>query len=98
MTRLTEDRAISLEDLKKDLETYEKTIFLVGDGTKLCYNTLSEALPLLTLPPIHLEMQRASGVAMAAEEMAINGELEAPASWSQIIFVFLRQNGSGWKN
>ena len=78
LTRLTEDRAISLEDLKKDLETYEKTIFLVGDGTKLCYNTLSEALPLLTLPPIHLEMQRASGVAMAAEEMAINGELEAP--------------------
>lgn len=78
LTRLTEDRATSLEDLKKDLETYEKTIFLVGDGTKLCYNTLSEALPLLTLPPIHLEMQRASGVAMAAEEMAINGELEAP--------------------
>lgn len=78
LTRLTEDRAISLENLKKDLETYEKTIFLVGDGTKLCYNTLSEALPLLTLPPIHLEMQRASGVAMAAESMVINGELEAP--------------------
>ena len=78
LTRLTPDRAISLEDLKKDLEKAEKTIFLVGDGTKLCYNTLSEALPHLTLPPAHLEMQRASGVAMAAERLAQQGGLQAP--------------------
>lgn len=78
LTRLTSDRAISLEDLKKDLEKAEKTIFLVGDGTKLCYNTLSEALPHLTLPPAHLEMQRASGVAMAAERLAQQGGLQAP--------------------
>lgn len=78
LTRLTSDRAISLEDLKKDLEKAEKTIFLVGDGTKLCYNTLSEALSHLTLPPAHLEMQRASGVAMAAERLAQQGGLQAP--------------------
>lgn len=78
LTRLTSDRAISLEELKKDLEKAEKTIFLVGDGTKLCYNTLSEALPHLTLPPAHLEMQRASGVAMAAERLAQQGGLQAP--------------------
>lgn len=80
LTRLTPDRAISLEELKKDLETREKTIFLVGDGTKLCYNTLSEALPHLTLPPAHLEMQRASGVAMAAERLAQKGELTEPGA------------------
>ena len=78
LTRLTSDRAISLEELKKDLEKAEKTIFLVGDGTKLCYKTLSEALPHLTLPPAHLEMQRASGVAMAAERLAQQGGLQAP--------------------
>ena len=60
------------------MEKAEKTIFLVGDGTKLCYNTLSEALPHLTLPPAHLEMQRASGVAMAAERLAQQGGLQAP--------------------
>lgn len=70
LTRLTEDRAISLEELKKELETYEKPIFLVGDGSKLCYNTLEEHLPNLIFPPAHMEMQRASGVAMAAEAMA----------------------------
>lgn len=75
LTRLTEDRAISLEELKKELENIEKPIFLVGDGTKLCYNTLKNSLGHLVYPPAHLEMQRASGVAMAAYVMARNGEL-----------------------
>lgn len=78
LTRCTADQAISLEELKKELENVEKPIFLVGDGTKLCYNTLSEALPHLVLPPAHLEMQRASGVAMAAEVLAERGGLSAP--------------------
>lgn len=78
LLRRREDRAISLEELKKELENEEKPIFLVGDGTKLCYNTLSEALPSLILPPAHLEMQRASGVAMAAEVLAKRGELSTP--------------------
>jgi tRNA threonylcarbamoyladenosine biosynthesis protein TsaB len=77
LTRITEDRAISLEDLKKELEFYEKPIFLVGDGTKLCYNTLHEEVPLV-YPPAHLEMQRASGVAMAAARIAQAGGLMAP--------------------
>lgn len=74
LTRLTEDRAISLEDLKKELETCKKKIFLVGDGAKLCYNTLKDELDLV-YPPQFLEMQRASGVAMAAYAMAQAGEL-----------------------
>lgn len=78
LQRLTPDRAISLDELKKDLETCEKNIFLVGDGANLCYNTLSEAVPRLVLPPAHLMMQRASGVALAAEEMAEQGMLQSP--------------------
>lgn len=74
LIRLTEDRAISLEDLKKELKTYEKPIFLVGDGAKLCYNTLKDELKLV-YPPQFLEMQRASGVAMAANAMVQKGEM-----------------------
>ena len=74
LTRITEDRAIALADLKKELETVEKPIFLVGDGSNLCYNTLKEDLPALVYPPCHLEMQRASGVAMAAESLLGAGE------------------------
>lgn len=78
LTRMTEDRAISLEDLKKELENAEKPIFLVGDGSRLCYNTLNAELPGLVYPPAHLEMQRAGGVAMAAAAMAERGRTVSP--------------------
>ncbi len=74
LTRLREDRAISLEDLCQDLQKLEKTIFVVGDGAELCYTTLLERLPQLTRVPEHLRQQRASGVALAAWQMAQRGE------------------------
>lgn len=77
LRRITEDRAISIEELKKDLEKSEKPIFLVGDGSRLCYNTLDQGLTLV-YPPLHLEMQRASGVAMAAEVLVAQGHTETP--------------------
>ncbi len=76
LTRLTPDRAISLEELQKELENFEKPIFLVGDGSKLCYNTLQDEK--LVFPPAHLEMQRASGIALAAAGMEARGELILP--------------------
>ena len=66
LTRLCEDRAVSLDELGEDLKKYEKTIFTVGDGAKLCYNSLAQTVPALRLLPEHLQMQRASGVALAA--------------------------------
>ena len=40
LTRLTEDRAISLAELAEELKNTEGAKFVVGDGAKLCYNTL----------------------------------------------------------
>ena len=66
MTRVSEDRAIALSDLETELKTLEKPIFLVGDGSVLCYNTLQEAVPGLILPPESKMHQRAVGVGLAA--------------------------------
>ena len=74
LTRLTEDRAISLEDLKKELKNFEETVFLVGDGSNLCYNTLQEELLTLALPPEHRLHQRAAGVALAAQALIEAGQ------------------------
>ena len=74
LVRLCEDRAISLDDLCGDLQKIEKPIFLVGDGAELCYTTLLERLPRLTLLPEHLRQQRASGAALAAWEKIGRGE------------------------
>ena len=73
LTRLAQDRAISLEDLGKELKNFEKPIFLVGDGSILCYNTLSEQVPQLKLPPEHRMHQRAAGVALLAQMQAEAG-------------------------
>ena len=71
--RLKPDRAIALEDLEKELKALEKTVFLVGDGSLLCYNTLQEAVPQLVLPPEHRIHQRAVGVAVLAEKKLAAG-------------------------
>lgn len=66
MIRQTPDRAIALEDLQKELQILEKPIFLVGDGSVLCYNTLQKDVPNLILPPEFKMHQRAVGVGLAA--------------------------------
>ena len=73
-TRIAEDRAISLEELGEQLKNLEKPIFLVGDGSILCYNTLLEKVPTLVCPPEHRMHQRAAGVALAAKAMMERGE------------------------
>lgn len=71
LTRLSEDRAISLSELVEDLKKHpEKKKILVGDGALLCYNTFSEMLSDLYLMPEASRMQRASGVALAAAAQA----------------------------
>ena len=73
-TRIREDRAISLKDLGEDLQNFQETVFLVGDGANLCYNTLLESVPQLVLPPEHRLHQRAAGVGLAALVQMGRGE------------------------
>ena len=74
LERFSEDRAISLADLKKDLEHIEGPIYLVGDGAGLTHKTLAPEIPNLILPPEHRLHQRAVGVALLAEAKALAGE------------------------
>ena len=66
LIRQTPDRAIALTDLAEELKRVELPIFLVGDGSVLCYNTLKDTVPNLILPPECRQQQRAVGVALAA--------------------------------
>lgn len=75
LSRIKEDRAISLAELCEELKEIGGPIYLVGDGSTLTYNTLKEQIPALILPPEHRMHQRAAGVAMVAERMLQKGEL-----------------------
>ena len=74
LSRVEEDMAISFEELKEKIKSFQEPIFLVGDGAVMCYNTLLEEVPGLVLPPEHRMHQRAAGVALAAKRMADAGE------------------------
>lgn len=73
-TRIREDRAISLQELGEELQNLSAPVFLVGDGSLLCYNTLLEQVPNLVCPPEHRLHQRAAGVGLAAMAMMARGE------------------------
>jgi len=80
LTRLWEDRAISLEQVAQEIKNLPKPIFLVGDGSNLCYNKLNGQVPSLVLPAEHRLHQRAAGVALAARLMLQRGEKGDAAS------------------
>ncbi len=73
--RLTPDRAIGLDELRAELDQGKKEQILVGDGALLCYNELAaDGLPV-RLPPPHLRLPTAWGVARAALKLAEAGRL-----------------------
>lgn len=64
ISRLCQDRAISIEELLK--ENADKELLLVGDGAQLCYNYSREGNLTMRLMPENVRYQSAWGVAMAA--------------------------------
>lgn len=87
LERICPDRAISLAELGEELKNLTEPVFLVGDGSILCYNTLKEVATGLVLPPEHRQHQRAVGVALLAETMARRGE---PGSGAALTPNYLR--------
>jgi tRNA threonylcarbamoyladenosine biosynthesis protein TsaB len=75
LTRLTQDRAIGLDQLVEEVKKSGKMQILVGDGASLCYNAFETAGVPVRLAPPHLVYQTAWGVARAALELARRGEL-----------------------
>lgn len=65
VSRLCEDRAISVEELKAELTDFNQPVFLVGDGAQLCLRAMPE-LPRLRLAPLAVRTARAASVGVAA--------------------------------
>lgn len=82
VNRLTPDRAISLEDLQKELEQYDRVI-AAGDGAfLLCEKT---TLQNIELAPENKVYQSAAGVCLAAQN-------KNTVSASALMPVYLRQS------
>lgn len=87
MERLTPDRAIGLAELLTEIKNRPEAKLVVGDGTELCYNYLTENGILCQKLPHDQGLQSAEGVARVACAMAARGELVSP---QQLNPVYLR--------
>lgn len=77
VTRLTEDRAVSIEELSQECSSYAESLILFGDGAELCHRTF-EAWGA-RLAPEELRYQRAGSVALAAQRLASCGKTVSAA-------------------
>ena len=84
--RLTEDRAMSIEQLGKELEQYNETIMLAGDGAELCAKSFSN-FDNVRLVPENIRFQHAYGTALAAMKMADENRL---CSSDELMPIYLR--------
>lgn len=85
--RLSDDEALSIDELEKRLSSYDAPVSLVGDGAVLCYNALQEKLPVLLSPP-GLRLQNAASVGFVAEHFIKNGG--EPQSAAELMPQYLR--------
>ena len=87
VTRLIEDRALSLTDLKLDLQKYNEKIILVGDGAEITFNYFENSLQNVFLASVNNRVQKASSIACVAFKKINNGET---LNASELMPVYLR--------
>ena len=87
LRRLCEDRAIGLAQLAEELQNDSSHKIVVGDGAQLCCTYLQQQGIECRLAPAALVMQNAVGVALAAEELAAQGQT---VSAHELVPVYLR--------
>ena len=79
ITRICDDRALSVKDLEQDLGNLNENIFLVGDGADLCYNVIKNPAGFLHLAPKHLKLQKAASVGLCAQQKIRRNETVSAA-------------------
>ena len=80
LTRLTQDRAVGLDELAEEVRASGRSQTLVGDGAHLVQKALGrQDLPTVMMPP-HLLYQTAWGVARAALRLARENKLVSAAA------------------
>lgn len=72
--RVTEDEAITIDELGEKLKSVNQPIVLIGDGTNVAYKKLKDVLPNITVAPLSIRYQSAANVALIAGEKTENSE------------------------
>lgn len=87
LTRLTEDRALSSQELIQELLHTGGRIILTGDGSDTALQLMAQSVPNLETAQEQIKYQRASGVCLAAALKYQNGQTLTAA---ELMPVYLR--------
>lgn len=74
LSRLCDDRVLTVDELGSELKNEKKPIIFVGDGALLCYNRLKDSLFDAHIAPEGQRFQRASGVIKTAQTALSKGQ------------------------
>ena len=77
MKRLTEDEAITIDELSERLKKQNKQLVLIGDGANICYSKMKEVIYNISIASPAIRYQNASSVALIAEELISKDENNA---------------------
>lgn len=80
ITRLSDDEAVTLDELKKRLKATDKPIVFVGDGAQICCAEFADDLPNSSIAPISARYQSAANVAVVAMRKLQDGETVSDAA------------------
>ena len=72
--KLCEDRALSTDELTAELSSVQGDIILVGDGAKLCYDKMKEAIPNIKIASVQNRYQKASSTVLVALDLYSKGQ------------------------
>lgn len=86
--RLSQDRAILIDELADELREYGKKIVFIGDGAVLCYERLKDKLDNVSLADENIRYIHASGIGIIAEEKTGRGE--SPIISGKLVPFYLR--------
>ncbi len=66
VTRLCEDKAVTIDDLAEEIRSIAKTVILAGDGSEICFKNMKDKSDNIVLSAENRRYQRAYGAALAA--------------------------------
>ena len=86
--RLCEDKAILIDELGEDLKQYNKKIIFIGDGAKICYENLCNALDDCEMADENIRYVHASSIGRLANKKIKSGE--TPINSVNLVPFYLR--------
>ena len=86
--RLCEDKAVLIDELGKELKSYNKKVVFIGDGSVLCYEKLKDVVTNVFVADENIRYIHASSIGRIADEKIKSGE--EPIDSANLVPYYLR--------